>query len=407
MKLAALAILPLATFLWGSPAQAQDKPADIEVQGSDILRTCREIHRAPQVQDPSTVVTAYGTTFNCRLINASGSTLAQVSPEEVCERLTGSREWYRGAGTQVFCRADGKKTRTLPVPCPQPDDEQIFQDDVARACQKIHRTGNATAELLRITPNGPEFNCRLANSAGFTISGVSPEQVCEVKTGRRYWCHTETAAYCRGPDYVEPEKPAPGPAPAPGPQPAPAPAPEPGAPDPGADKPSTGQPSPSRKTTDATFCKPAASGAEAVVRIAGWREKEPGDTTLSMPLVTCETGKNARGVPPQELCPSITGSDNWYLSADGFNVVNGLLWPNFIAVCRGKGPRERIAYANIVRVCKDRGWPYGNNGILAGKEPQCFDKAFNFQPIAVDDVCRTLYGTSAWEVKGVTQWCLP
>ncbi len=412
MKTSSLTALLLLAQMFMSPAFAQATGNDIEVQGSDILRVCRQIHRAPQAQDPAAIATAQGITFNCRLVNANGSTLAQVSPEEVCERLTGGPEWYRGAGTQVFCRADGKKTRAVPVPCPQPTDEQIDSVDVSRACQKFQNNGNASAEPLRMTANGPEFNCRLVNSAGFTISGISPEQVCEVKTGRRHWCYTETTSYCRGADYVEPAKPAPGPLPAPGPE-APKPespgpeapgplAPEPQAPDP--EKPKAEEIPAEPKAEDIQFCKPQVPGGDIVVRITGFQKERPGYTVVFNPLVTCNSDG---GMPPEKLCPSVTGSTDWYLSANGFENKNGLLWPTFIAVCRGSGPRERIAYANIARVCQTRGFPLANTGVLAGREPVCSDSNLNLTPIAISDVCNTLYGTRASKAVGPLYWCLP
>ena len=277
--------LPLL-FLLASSVHGQESGNDVEVRDPDILRTCREIHRAPQAQEPSTVATGQGITFNCSLVNANGTTLAQVSPEDVCERLTGSREWYRGAGTQVFCSAEGEKVRPAPVPCPQPTDEQIYTQDVARACQKVHRNGNAAAEPLRMTINGPDFKCRLVNSAGFTIAGVSPEQVCEVKTGRQQWCFTETTTYCRGADYREPTDPNPNPQPGPEPE---QPQPE----KPKADD--QGKP----KAEDIEFCKSQNPGDDIVVRIKGYQKPRPGYGALMIPLVTCGSGK---GVAPEKLC---------------------------------------------------------------------------------------------------------
>ena len=75
MRGAAIAVL-LAP-LWASPSAAQN----VQVQDSHILRACREIHRAAQAQEPEMVVRPNGIAFNCRLVNANGSTLAQVSPE--------------------------------------------------------------------------------------------------------------------------------------------------------------------------------------------------------------------------------------------------------------------------------------------------------------------------------------
>jgi hypothetical protein len=404
MKLLLPVIVMMFAQLLAAQPRAQNAPADVEVQGADILRTCREIHRAPQAQEPNALANAQGgITFNCRLVNANGSTLAQVSPEEVCERLTGSREWYRGAGTQVFCTADGEKTRAVAVPCPQPTDEQIVAEDVSRACQKVHRTGNATAEPLRMSINGPEFNCRLSNSAGFTIAGVSPEQVCEQKTGRRQWCFTETTSYCRGSDYVEPVNPNPGkdslliPSPNTGPEQKPGPE----APKPVGEEGNVEIP----QQEAIEFCKPKSPGGDVVVRITGYEKHEPGTAALMKPLVTCDS---SAGVPPEQLCPSIVGSASWYISADGFSKKNGVLWPNWIAVCRGTGPRERIGHADIIRVCLQRGWKGGNNGITAQREPVCHNmKGGGLQAITVEDICNTLYGTSAWEVKGITHWCLP
>ncbi len=393
IRASAFAISFLLAQVAASQAFAQAAGNDIEVQGSDILKVCREIHRAPQAQEPAAIATAQGITFNCRLINSNGSTLAQVSPEDVCERLTGSREWYRGGGTQVFCVADGARIRAARVPCPQPTDEQIYSEDVSRACQKVHRTGNASAEPLRMSVNGPEFNCRLVNSAGFTIAGVSAEQVCEVKTSRRQWCYTETSSYCRGADYVEPINPGPNPLPGPGPE------------VPGPEKPKAEETPPEPKAGDIQFCKPETPGGDVVVRITGPQKQRQGYGNLINPLVTCGSGE---GMPAEKLCPSVTGRADWYMSANGFKVTNGVLWPNWIAVCRGNGPRQRIAHADIVRVCQARGWRAANNGITANREPVCHDmKGGGMEPITVPDICKTLFGTSEWKVIGITHWCLP
>lgn len=142
-----------------------------------------------------------------------------------------------------------------------------------------------------------------------------------------------------------------------------------------------------------------------MVHITGYEKNKPGKAALMKPLVTCGSGK---GVPPEQLCPSMSGNANWYMSANGFSKKSGVLWPNWIAVCRGSGPRERSAHADIIRVCLARGWKGGNNGIAALREPVCHNmKGGGIQPIAVEDICNTLYGTSAWEVRGITHWCLP
>jgi len=397
MRIFYLAV-PLAwVALLASPVRGQQN--DIEVRDSDILRTCREIHRAAQAQEPAAVATPQGITFNCRLVNTNGSTIAQVSPEDVCERLTGSREWYRGAGTQVFCSAAGEQVRPVPVPCPQPTDEQIYPQDVTRACQSVHRTGNAMAEPLRMTINGPDFKCRLVNSAGFTIAGVTPEQVCDVKTGREPWCYTETTTYCRGADYEEPVNPNPNPNPNPNQLPGVKPKPS------GPEKPKAGEAQGESESKDIGFCKPGKPGDDVVVRITGYQKPRPGYGALMTPFVTCGSGK---GVPPEKLCPSITGRADWYMSANGFKMTNGVLWPNWMAVCRGSGPRQRIAHADIMRVCQGRGWRGANNGITANREPVCHDmKGGKLEPIAVADICTTLFATSDWKVIGITHWCLP
>lgn len=383
--------------LLSSPVRGQQNSNDVEVRDIDILRTCREIHRAAQVQEPTASATPQGITFNCRLVNTNGSTIAQVSPEDVCERLTGSREWYRGAGTQVFCSAAGEKVRPTPTPCPQPTDEQIYPQDVARACQKVHRNNNAAAEPLRMTVNGPDFKCRLANSAGFTIAGVTPEQVCDVKTGREPWCYTETTTYCRGADYEEPINPNPNPNPnqLPGLK---SETPEP-------KKPEAGEIEGESEAKDIGFCTAGKPGDDVVVRITGYQKPRKGYGALMTPLVTCGSGKS---VLPETLCPSITGRPDWYMSANGFKTTNGVLWPNWIAVCRGSGPRQRIAHADIERVCQARGWRSANNGITANREPVCHDmKGGKKEPISVADICNTLFATSEWKVIGITHWCLP
>ncbi len=406
MKMRAPLIALLLAPLWAAPSGAQEAPVDIQVTGADILRTCREIHRAPQAQDPDVVVTPHGITFNCRLVNANGSTVAQVSPEEVCERLTGSREWYRGAGTQIMCDASGEKTPLVPVPCPQPTDEQILSEDVTRACQKVHGTGNASAEPLRMSVNGPEFNCRLVNSAGFTIAGVSPEQVCEVKTGRKQWCYTETSSYCRGADYVEPVNPNPGPNPVviPGPKPR-------QETNPGGEENNTEAP----QQEEIEFCKPTRPGGDVPVRIKAVRIPKPGYGFDHTPeLVACADGP---AMPPEELCQTITGNKQWYLSANGFKEPKGTgpnyAWPNFIAVCRGSGPRERLAFANHQIACEARGWQWAL--VNFERKPLCGDSNWgnrllakdNYPPIAMADVCNEQYGTSAYKTIGSTHWCLP
>ena len=118
---------------------------------------------------------------NCRLIGAAGATIAQVSPAEVCQRLNGSTEWYRGMGTQVFCRGGTAATTAAPTP----RSFTINEDDIAKACQRVHGDPQATAEPITSGPSGLVLNCRMANHAG--IPFVTPEDVCEAKFGTRGW----------------------------------------------------------------------------------------------------------------------------------------------------------------------------------------------------------------------------
>ena len=97
-----------------------------------IARTCAEIHKNPGAQaDGPTTGPRGDLVLNCRLLGPGGMTLAQVSPPEVCQRLTGSQEWYRGMGTQVYCRQGAPAQQAA-----APRSFTINQEDVAKACQK-------------------------------------------------------------------------------------------------------------------------------------------------------------------------------------------------------------------------------------------------------------------------------
>ena len=187
-------------------AQPQTAPSqDVQVTSEAIARTCGEVHKNPGAQADGPGIGPGGNlVINCRLLGTGGMTLGQVSPEEVCQRLTGSTEWYRGMGTQVYCRV-----ATATAPAPAPRSFTMNEEDIARACQKIHRNPQATALPPKLGPSGLELGCRLVNESGVTLAQVTPEDVCETKFGVRDWvgvAGTPTFV-CKGNSTVLPNKP--------------------------------------------------------------------------------------------------------------------------------------------------------------------------------------------------------
>ena len=179
VKGSAFALAVLAAIALAGPATAEE---DVQITSEAISRVCAEIHHTPNVQaEAPTVGGPQEITLNCRLVTTNGSTIAQLSAGEVCQRLTGSTEWYRGAGTQVYCRP--RRDRQAP----EPRSFTITQEDIARACQRTHHNPQATAEPPKVGAYGLELNCRLANQDGFTLARVSPEDVCYSKFGTREW----------------------------------------------------------------------------------------------------------------------------------------------------------------------------------------------------------------------------
>ena len=86
----------------------------MQITSEAINRTCAEIHHTQNVQaEAPTIRSSEDVTLNCRVLGPGGPTIAQLSPAEVCQRLTGSTEWYRGMGTQVFCRVARDRNTVL------------------------------------------------------------------------------------------------------------------------------------------------------------------------------------------------------------------------------------------------------------------------------------------------------
>src|SRR6185369_12756917 len=82
----------MSTLAWAAMSIVFAGPAsadDVQITSEAISRVCAEIHRTPNVQaEAPTVGGAQEITLNCRLITANGPTIAQLSPGEVCQRLT-------------------------------------------------------------------------------------------------------------------------------------------------------------------------------------------------------------------------------------------------------------------------------------------------------------------------------
>jgi hypothetical protein len=381
-------------------APAQDAGPDPEIRSTDAMRTCREVHRATQVNEASARVTPQGgIVFDCQLVNANGSTIAQVSPEEICERMIGTREWRRGEGKQVFCLASGVKTRVVDVPCPQPLDEMMKPEDVTHACQKLNRTANVGAEKIVVTVNGPQLACRVNNANGFTISGITPEYVCEAKTGRRYWCNTETTVYCRGSDYV-------GPSPGPNPNPVILSKPvSPAPPGPGPGGGGSELPESELQPKEIALCKPDPVTGEYVLKVTKFVPNAPGySITFEPELASC----GGEPEPVASACERLTGDKGFYLSTNGFNKKGNFLQPNFIVVCNVPGPRRRLGFANFNKMCAAKGWPLANTGVTRGISPYCGDsKKVGIEEISTAETCKMIFGTTAFTRVDVLYWCLP
>ena len=373
-------------------AQSQTAPSqDVQVTSEAIARTCSEIHKNPGAQADGPGIGPGGNlVINCRLLGPGGIVLGQVSPEEVCQRLTGSIEWYRGMGTQVYCRI---ATATAPAPAPAARSFTINEEDIARACQKIHRNPQATALPPKLGPSGLELGCRLVNESGVTLAQVTPEDVCETKFGVRDWVGVAGSPtfVCKGNSTVLPNKP---------------PA---GQQDGTAAAPPSGPPNdvPLVPEAIATGCR-SLYGQDAT---AAATSRNPASRNALEIVVNCNTGVKVVGLPIGEFCPHVSGTPDWYLTDFG----RGTWMPGEppgaaprIHVCRGKGPLEYPALADIGRYCKTRGYDIGNFGIMAAKAPVCANIS-NPAPVPADigDVCHKMHRASTYAVRGTVYFCLP
>ena len=367
-----------------APAAAQD----VQITDDAVLRTCREIHRSPNVGPEAPTVGPQGVVLNCRLIGPGGATVAQVSPAEVCERIAGTREWYRGAGLQVYCR---RGATAQAAPPRASGDRAVTSVDIARACQRTHRNPQAAAEPTTVGRYGIELNCRLINAAGFTLARVSPEEVCELVTGRRDWYRgAGTEVICRG-SLAAGAPAGPGPLPAP---PGPAPGGPPPGPGPGPGPGGGSAPPPGGGRNDVLMTPAEVAAACTALHGAGAISGSADFSATGDPTVTCRTGGGPRRHVAAQVCPKVSGTPGWYLSPRGW-------------VCRGPGTREFDAFGDVGRYCRDRGFKFGNNGLGARRAPACFHAPGQPSPITLAAVCEGLYGASAYEVRGSVPWCLP
>jgi hypothetical protein len=205
-----LALAAAATLAAAGAALAQQDGQIVTAQ--DIARACQRTHRNPQATAEPTTVGRYGIELNCRLINAAGFTLARVAPEEVCEMLTGRRDWYRGDGTQVICRGT-PVALNAPGPAPAPGgpggggggggggaggggagggggggaasgDVPLSLAQIGSACASLHNASGATAQVKWVHWFEPVITCQLAGAGAVT---VTPEQICPRVTGATGW----------------------------------------------------------------------------------------------------------------------------------------------------------------------------------------------------------------------------
>jgi hypothetical protein len=121
------------------PGKSGSQPANVTGSGrhitpEDVARLCRKQHNNPQATAELPFIGQHGIELKCRLVNASGFTIAQVSPEDVCEEMTGRREWIR-LDPQIICRGQfvvapdpvigpspSPRPGPSPGPAPKPDD---------------------------------------------------------------------------------------------------------------------------------------------------------------------------------------------------------------------------------------------------------------------------------------------
>lgn len=378
------------SIVFAGPASAED----VQITSEAISRVCAEIHHTPNVQaEAPTVGGTQEITLNCRLITANGPTIAQLSPSEVCQRLTGSTEWYRGDGTQVYCRARGEKAS------PEPRSFTITQEDIARACQRTHHNPQATAEPQKIGPYGLELNCRLVNQNGFTLARVSPEDVCFSKFGTREWIGIAGSAsfLCKATPIAKTESdrfPNKGGGGAGGGG---------GGGGPGAfnDVPLT----PEAMTRGCKAMHGESSSASATTLA-----QAPGYATRKDLIVNCNSGGGVISHTLPEFCPSLSGTKEWYVTDFG----RGTWMPgeNMAAaprlhVCRGPGALQYPALSDINRYCIGKGHRYANFGITAQKPPACFDTPGAPINIAISDVCRDVHRAGPFERRGAVYFCLP
>jgi hypothetical protein len=388
---AALAILAAA-----GHAHAQQ---DVQITSEQINRVCAERYANQNVQaEAPTIRGPQDVTLNCRVINANGPTVAQFTPGEVCQRLTGSTDWYRGMGTQVYCRmAAGTPAE------PKPRSFTINEDDIAKACQQTHRNPQATAMPTTAGPYGLEFNCRLVNQNGTTLARVSPEEICASKFGSREYMRVmgSNTIVCKGTPTQLGE---------------------------GDRAPNKGGGGGGGGGAGSGGVNDVPLTAEALTQ--GCRALHGADATAG-PLVRAEVrleatvsctsagGRTTYDLP--QFCPHVSGTSGWYITDFG----RGTFMPGEatgtaprLHVCRGPGPLQYHALADIGRYCRNKGhrWGhYGSVGVGAGTgpaaSPACWDEAPGYRTvptyITMTDVCRDVHGGSAFEARGMAYLCVP
>jgi hypothetical protein len=378
----------LAALAVGALGQAALAQQDIQITSEAISRACADIHHTPQVSvEAPTIRGPSDITLNCRLIGAGGTTIAQVSPAEVCQRINGSTEWYRGMGTQVYCRAAAGGT-------PAPRSFTINQDDIAKACQRTHRNPQATAEPATVGRYGLELNCRLVNQNGVTLARVSPEDVCEAKFGTREWMGVlgSTTFVCKGTpiDTARSD----------------------GLPHKGGGG-GGGGGSAGEAFNDVPLTPDAITKG---CRILHGADATAGPAALGRePTINCITARGPVRHTAAEFCPKLSGTGEWYLTDFGRGTwlpgeTPGAA-PRF-HVCRGPGPLQYHALADIGRYCNGKGYRFGNYGTTANKPPFCSNGGGSLVPVTIADICRDVHragahGGRGHQSSGVVYLCLP
>ncbi len=162
----------------------------VQITEEAITQACRDMHGVSNVQSGKLEIGPGGNlVLNCRLVNVSGVTLAQVSFEQVCYKMTGSHDWYRGMGMQVFCRG-GQAAQPDPTPAtaassPGPagagdgGDIALTPARLAQACGAVRGGSDAAAQLRWAHWFEPVITCGGVQ--------VTPEQLCPHVTGRTNW----------------------------------------------------------------------------------------------------------------------------------------------------------------------------------------------------------------------------